>query len=277
MQKKKTAPRPVAHRPTPAEAEVSPYYSRAVAKAIDTIEFLAREAEPVPLHKLAARLKLTKASMLRILGTLEGKGILMKDADSRYSILSEGRSLVPPSIVRRLEQAAAAPMRDLLHEFRETISLAALFTNHVEVIAVLESPEIIRMGNTPGRILPPHASSLGKAIAAFLDPPAQFNLVNSYGLQPFTPATIVDELALRAEYDAIRRRGYSLDREETVPEGNCFGAPILDEDRHPVGSLSLSIPKARVELRGGEEKVIRAVRRAAEQISRAISAQRLVS
>jgi hypothetical protein len=32
-----------------------------------------------------------------------------------------------------------------------------------------------------------------------------------------------------------------------------------------------------VELRGGEEKVIRAVRRAAEQISRAISAQRLVS
>ena len=41
------------------------------------------------------------------------------------------------------------------------------FENRIEVVATVESPHLIRMGNTVGRILPPHASSLGKAVTAF--------------------------------------------------------------------------------------------------------------
>jgi len=36
------------------------------------------------------------------------------------------------------------------YEYCETASMAALFENHVEVVLVFESPQLMRMGNTPG-------------------------------------------------------------------------------------------------------------------------------
>lgn len=47
------------------------------------------------------------------------------------------------------------------------LRLAVLFDNHIEVVAVIESPDLIKMSQTVGRIIPPHASSLGKALTAF--------------------------------------------------------------------------------------------------------------
>ena len=35
-------------------------------------------------------------------------------------------------------------MKDIVREFRETVNLGALFDNHIEVVAVIESPEIVR-------------------------------------------------------------------------------------------------------------------------------------
>src|SRR5438309_446962 len=123
-------------------------------------------------------------------------------------------------------QHGAERIRTLCMEFRETISMACLFDNHLEVIQVAESPQIIRMGNTVGRIVPPHASSLGKSVTAFLDEETREKLLRSYGTNPFTPHTIVDPLALRREFDQIRADGYALDREESTEGGVCFGAPV---------------------------------------------------
>jgi IclR family acetate operon transcriptional repressor len=266
---KKQAPAPT-HRGRQEKAGRQQYFSRAVSKALDALEFLGRAAQPAPLHRIASHLKLTKASTLRILGTLEYRGIIERDASGNYSAVGAPRNALSPSMLRALRDAADAPMTELQLEFRETVSLAALFENHIEVISVYESPEIIRMGNTVGRILPPHASSMGKAIAAFQEDAVRDNLIRSYGLQAFTENTIIDERALRAEYEGIRARGYSLDREETVPGGCCFGAPISDATGRVVAAMSVSLPKPRLESRGGEKVILRSLRDAAARVSAAL-------
>jgi IclR family acetate operon transcriptional repressor len=246
------------------------YFSRAVSKALDAIELLSRSSEPLPLNRVASHLKLTKASALRILGTLQYRGVIERDANGNYSAVGASRTGMSPAELKRIQEAAEQPMSELHLEFRETVSLAALFENHIEVIAVFESPELIRMGNTVGRILPPHASSLGKAIAAFQEDAVRDNLVRSYGLQAFTENTIIDERALRAEYESIRSQGYSLDREETVPGGCCFGAPITDGSGRVVAAMSISLPKPRLESRGGEKIVLRSLRDSAARVSAAL-------
>ena len=137
-------------------------------------------------------------------------------------------------------------MKQLNREFRETVSLAMRFENHVEVVATVESPQLIRMGNTVGRILPPHASSLGKAITAFQPEDRRESLLRSYGLHRFTDHTIVDEVELKRELERIRKAGYSLDAEESALEGCCFGAPIRGADGSVIGAISLSMPKMRL-------------------------------
>ena len=118
-------------------------------------------------------------------------------------------------------------MQQLSRQLRETTSLAALFDNRIEVIAVVESPQPIRMSNIVGHILPPNASSLGKAITAFQNEERREKLLRSYGVYRFTEHTITDRTDLDREYARVREQKFATDLEESVSDGHCFGVPIF--------------------------------------------------
>ncbi|MGH9665839.1 MAG: IclR family transcriptional regulator, partial [Bryobacteraceae bacterium] len=226
--------------------EPKPYFSRAVSKALEALEILKRTPGPMALHQLAAALRLTKSSLLRILQTLEGAGYVERNHAGQYQLTADIRPLVPAHLLSTLLRVATPVIRDLTREFRETTGLAFLFDNHIEVIAVSESPHVMRMGNTVGRILQPHASALGKSIAAFQSDERRERLLRSYGIYAFTKQTITDENEIAAELERVRERGYSTDAEETTPDGCCFGAPIFTSPGEVLAAISISIPKTRL-------------------------------
>lgn len=231
-----------------------PYYSRAVAKAFEALELIGKKG-PMTLGELSAELHLGKPSAMRLAHTLEGLGHASRDESGRY----QARERRAADLV-----AAGSPVLQRLNEqFQETVSMAALFGNRSEVILVFESPHLVRMGNVVGRILPPHASSLGKAITAFQDDDVRARLLRSYGTTPVTARTLTGEEDLRKNYAVIRKNGYAEDREESAAGGVCFAAPIIGDGDWAIGAISMSIPKMRL---GDEKRVIAAVRRAARTI-----------
>ncbi len=264
-----TALRP-ARRRTPADK----YFSKVVGKALDTLDVVRSASEPLSLNELTLRIGLAKSSLFRILHTLETSGYIERDAEGRYQMPAAVRPLVPSHFQDDLVRAALPRMRELSREIGETVSVAMRFENHIEVVATVESPQLIRMGNTVGRILPPHASSLGKAITAFQPEELREPLIRSYGLHRFTPHTLTDEVELKGELEATRTRGYSLDLEESVLEGCCFGAPIRDAEGHVVSALSLSMPKMRLQGEDHRGRIVTAVRRTADAISADLAARR---
>jgi IclR family acetate operon transcriptional repressor len=143
-------------------------------------------------------------------------------------------------------------MQEISRELHETVSLAALFENRVEVIGVIESSQTLRMSNVVGHIVPPNASSLGKVICAFQSEPRREKLLRSYGIYRFTEHSITDRRNLDREFEQIQSKGFAVDREESVYNGNCFGVPIFGEPGEAVAALSLSLPKVRV--RGPEHE-----------------------
>lgn len=225
------------------------------------LECIRQSSQPLSLMEVSTVLGLTKASAFRLLYTLESLRYLCKTADGRY--------FAPPNASHHeLVRHGSEPLERLSMEFCETASMAALFENHIEVVAVFESSQLMRMGNTTGRILPPNASSLGKAIAAFQPPAITEKLVRSYGTHYFTPNTIIDEIALRDEFAQVRERGFAEDLEESVAGGRCFAAPILRPNGFAAGALSLSMPMIR--FRGEEQRqvILGAVREAARAIEK---------
>ncbi len=218
------------------------------------------------LNELTLRIGMAKTSLFRILHTLEVSGYLERDPAGLYRAPA---ALRPASghLQQRLVEIAMPRMKALNREFRETISLAMLFENHIEVVATVESTQLIRMGNTVGRILPPHASSLGKAITAFQPEERRESLMRSYGLHRFTAHTITDEVELKQELERVRQSGRSLDAEESALEGSCFGAPIRGVDDAVIGAISLSMPKMRLRSDAERDRIITAIERAAAEIS----------
>ena len=167
-----------------------------------------------------------------------------------------------------LIEATTPALRELSREFCETVTLAMHFENRIEVVATVESPHLIRMGNTVGRIVPPYASSLGKAVAAFQPEEVRDRLVRSYGIHRFTEHTVTDEVELKREFELVRSRGYSTDEEESVLEGCCFGTPILDAYGDAIAAISVSSPKMRMRDERLQKRLVTALRRAAGAVAR---------
>jgi IclR family acetate operon transcriptional repressor len=263
--------RPQQARPG-ARERTDKYFSKVVGKALDIIAILRSSAQPLSLNELTIGLELAKSSVFRILHTLEVSGYIERDSVGRYTVAADLQAGAPAKVRAALVEAALPALKELSREFGETVSLAMRFENRVEVIATLESPHLIRMGNTEGRILPPHASSLGKAIAAFQPEAVRDRVVRSYGIHRFTEHTVTDEVKLKREFEVVRSRGYSTDREESVLEGLCFGVPILDAHGDAIAAISVSSPKMRMHDEQLQKRLVTALRRAADGVARTLSA-----
>jgi IclR family acetate operon transcriptional repressor len=241
-----------------------------VAKAFGALEVIRGSKEPMPLHFVAAQIGLSKASAMRILYTLESLGYVRKTEDGYTS--SDRQA--PDRVVDALLQCAAEPLRKLGQATGETASLCALFENHIEVVLVVESPQLIRMANTRGRILPPHASSMGKAVTAFQAADVRERLLRSYGTARITDTTICELAAIDQELARIRQNGYAEDWGESTPGAVCFGAPILDPAGAAGAAVSVSMPRMRFEGESQQQVLIEAVRATAAEISTALGTGR---
>jgi IclR family acetate operon transcriptional repressor len=246
------------------------YFSKVIGKALDVIDILRATPQPLTLNELTMRIQLAKSSVFRILHTLEVSGYIKRDAAGRYVVAPELRTTGPGPLRSLLVEAAGPILKELSREFRETVSLAMRFENRIEVVATIDSPHLIRMGNTVGRIVPPYASSLGKAVTAFQAEEVRERLVRSYGIHTFTERTLTDEVELKREFERVRSRGYSTDVEESVLEGCCFGAPILDPRGSAVAAISISAPKMRLRDEQVQKRIVASLRRAADSVARSM-------
>jgi len=210
---------------------------------------------------------MAKSSVFRILHTLEVSQHIVRNGAGDYKSATEVDHWSSRAFVENLLQVARPEMTKLRSKFGETVSLAVLFDNHIEVVGVFESPQLVRMGNTTGRIIPPHASSVGKAITAHQDDARRETLLRSYGRHRFTEHTITDEVDLNEEFKEIVRQGWSRDHEESTLEGCCVGVPVFILGQVRAG-ISISVPVSRHPEPEAREVIIAALKESAEEISR---------
>lgn len=250
----------------PASA-VQRYYSRAIGNALSILELLQMSDRPLALAEIARQMSLPKSSVFRTLCTLEIDGYIHRHKDDRFSV-SPGAGSSPQRMVRRVVEASEAAMKVLSQEFRETISLAFAFDNRIEVVAVIDSPHRVSMGNIVGDMIPPHASSLGKCLTALQGEHQRTRLLRGFSMVRYTPHTTTDESALYKEFDAVRAKGYATDIEESVVGGCCLSAPVFALHGRAVAALSISMPKMRFAHR---KRMVSALKDAAATVTKALA------
>lgn len=242
------------------------YLSRSVSKALHILERMESLGTAMSIVEVANAAGLTRSSTFRLLHTLEHLRYLQLLPDGRYSYRKGVPLKNAEMTAERLTQICGDTVSKLQGEFHETVSVAALFSNHVRVVCVVESSHVVRMANVVGRIVSPHASSLGKAVAANQTKDVQSLLLNSYGTMSFTPKTKTDRNSILLEYDQIRNQGFSMEDEESTADGFCLGAPIRDKTKHAIGAVSISMPKFRSPEAAMQRKMIAALKRACHSL-----------
>ena len=243
------------------------YYSRAIGNALSILEMLQMSDKPLGLAEIARLMSLPKSSAFRTLCTLEMDGYIHRHGDDRFSVALSGGS-VPQRLVRHVVEASEAAMRALSQEFGETISLAFAFDNRIEVVAVIDSPRRMSMGNVVGDMIPPHASSLGKCLTALQAESQQSRLLRGFSMVRFTAHTITEPSVLYKEFEQVRTRGYAMDIEESVPGGCCLSAPVFAPQGRAVAAMSISMPKMRFV---HQKRMVAALKHAAATVTKALA------
>lgn len=199
------------------------------------------------VSELAMRLGLGKSTVHRLLSTLALEGLIQRDPTSgRYRLglkLYELGSIVADHL--DLHEVVAGPIDDLRNHTGETVHVAILDGLEVVYIARRESPHTLRLFGRVGHRNHAHCTSTGKLLLAFLPLPERAALLDGVTLPAHTRHTITDRARLDDELEAIRRRGWSENIEESELGVHSVAAPIRDASGRVVAAISVAGPAAR--------------------------------
>jgi DNA-binding IclR family transcriptional regulator len=241
-------------------------YIAVLEKAVRVLEAFHGKRE-VALGELAARTRLVKSNVFRILFTLERLGYIEKEDGGRYSVTSKfGRLAGEPRPAFDLGSLAAPFMAQLVQRFQETINLGILEGGEVLYIHVIECSHPFRLAAHAGMRSPVHSTALGKCLVCRMPRPEVETVLKTHPLQPLTPRTIREPSAFYRELGKVRARGYALDNEEDSRGARCVAAPILGPEGGVRAAISLSGPAARVKP-GRDAEIAKALMEACKRIS----------
>jgi DNA-binding IclR family transcriptional regulator len=204
---------------------------------------MSRTEEGVHVSELARTLKLPKATVFRILFTLQELGYARKDPVSRSYLSVRGAGWVNHDEARQTLRRVARPyMEKVLSRFEQTVNLAVLDRGQVLYTEILEGLRSIRMAANVNTYAPVHATGVGKSMLAFLRPMEAAELLKKNHLARLTPKTITSIHAQLKAFERIREQGYAIDNEEAEIGARCVAAPIFDSQGRSTAAISVSGP-----------------------------------
>jgi IclR family transcriptional regulator, KDG regulon repressor len=219
----------------------------AVDRALAILELFNERTPELGITEMAIMTKLHKSTLAGLVYTLERRGYLFQNADTRKYRLG----------LRLAERAQVALNKFAVTEFAHP-HMAALLTLHDESInlAVLENMQVVYIDHMSssqplgvhvkiGKRAQISTTALGKAIVAFLPPADQETIISKITLDKMTPNSIATPAELRADLERTRARGFALDDEENELGGRCVSSPIFDWAGRVVAGISMSAPVQR--------------------------------
>ena len=248
---------------------------QSVDRAVRILKVLGQRPGRLGVSELSKELGLAKATVHGLLRTLQEHGLVEQHADSdKYQLgpelLQLGNSYLD---LNELRSRGLAWSELLATRVGEAVRVGVPYGDGVLVVHHVFRPDASLQILEVGALLPLHATALGKAVLAYLDP-TEMDALARRGLPKLTGRTHTTAAALRRELAAVREQGYAVEREEAILGEGGVGAPIFDRTSEPIGAIGVAGPRERLLKRGREATVANAVIEAARGISRDLGAPR---
>ena len=222
---------------------------RVLHKTLDILEILKTREAGYSLAELTRSVALPKATVYRILATLERRGYLDRSHDSGYRLAKKMFDLQRQDSIEQIVSRAAQPLLErLVDAYKETVNLGIMNAGEIVVINTVESPLGVRMSSKIGNRRHLHTTALGKCFLAGLPDKEVARITRLKGLPRLTANTLVTKSALMADLARVRKQGFAIDDQENELDGRCIGAPIVASDGRVLAAVSISGPVFRMDL-----------------------------
>src|SRR5690606_26440773 len=175
----------------------------AVLRAVRILEAIASSEEPPPLAAICRQVALPKATVYRILGTLEFAGYIAREPGSKVYATGERLNRLAGRVLVRSPSRAArhAILEELAEQVGESCNLTVPQGNSVLYLDRVEVAWPLKTSFTAGSCAPMHASASGKIFLSAMPRRARERFVRISPLISYTPRTQVDPSSLLLELE----------------------------------------------------------------------------
>ena len=248
------------------------YLVPALQRGMQLLGQFSREERELTGAELSRRLDLPRASVFRLLQTLEQMGFVERVGDSNHYKLGIA--------VLRLGFEYLASM-ELTEHGRPIIDDLCGSTGLSSHLVVRDGREVVFVAKSAGRSfmfnsiqvgarLPAHATVLGRILLADLSLAELSYLYAGVTLEAFTLHTPSSVASLKTMIDIDAQQGYGISQGGFEAGISTIAAPVFDEHRKVAAAVSVTVPAQQVEpeaLKG----IVARVREAAGRLSQCIS------
>ena len=217
-------------------------------RGLNVVSAVAESKTPLRFADLQSSLEVPKATLHRLLASLQLEGMVRFDESSQtyrvgYRLLELANMAWKQSDVREL---AYPLMLDLAEVSGESVQLAVLVDSNAVYLSQVESGQSIRYTVSVGDKSPAYCSGVGKAMLAMLPKQQRDALIQSLEFKRYTQQTITSPTLLVRQLSEIRKSGFAVDNEEHQHGVCCVASAIVDSLGMPVAAISVTAPTFRV-------------------------------
>jgi len=221
------------------------YAVDSVDRALQLIVLL-KERDWLRITDAATALNVAPSTAHRLMAMLVYRGFALQDDQRRYCAGPALRSDSSADPARAAVSIARSHLEALALSVRETVNLVERVGVTARYLFTAEGPQLLRVGNRTGSVLPAHLSSGGKAILATLPAASVMQLYTGRQAQKTGASLAAAELGnLQQELAEARVRGYAVNLGRTEADLAAVGAPLAATGRAAALAVSISSPLSR--------------------------------
>ncbi|MGE3991203.1 IclR family transcriptional regulator [Pseudorhodoplanes sp.] len=201
--------------------------SKIVERTLDFIELFAAERRPLSLSDISRLLGIPASSCHDVLRALLARGYIY-EVGPRAGFFPTVRLFNLAKIIAEHDPIlvrAEMLLREVRDTIDESVSLAKAGRSNATYLLIFEPSHPLRfMVEVGSEVRSLHATSAGKAYLGSLSAERFEAYLKAERLAPMTAKTIRSKSALREEIEQSKKRGYFLNREESVEDATTVSS-----------------------------------------------------
>lgn len=239
---------------------------KSVRRIFRVIELIREQGEGLTAKQIAQEVGVNLSSCYSIIKILIDEGYIEKIPHYGGYKLGPTIPLLHESYLKWSLDSRIEPVIDELAQRAKTHAyLGLLSEGSMKVAEVKSPPKSPPLKVAKGLQGATHALALGKALLAGTRAEGVRDYIADYGLEAFTPRTIIHPVTLEAHLSKVHTLGIATDLEEFAENLCCVAAPIKGKGGKVEGAIGLSTTTRRI--RSEKQQLVEMIRWAAEEAS----------
>jgi IclR family acetate operon transcriptional repressor len=222
--------------------------SAAALRAVAIMETVARANRPLALSDIAASCGLPAPTAFRILGLLEGAGLIQREPTGKTYGIGHRLARLGLDVMSNNDPRGErrAILRRVVDDIGETCNLAMLNGDEIVYIDRVETDWSLKAELKPGSRVPLHCTSSGKLFLSQMPKAKRRRMLESLSLKRYTDNTVTDIALLEAQIDDIAETRVGVNNEELQAGVIGLAVPVVGADGRMIATVALQAPVARL-------------------------------